>query len=251
MIVSTKKFRLCEMFGIPMYVDISFAILLLLFVVNSGSIISGFCLAVLLAFSVVLHELGHSLMARVFGFETRDITISLVGGCASLMALPSKAWQEFMTAIAGPLVSFALAIISFGIISTIPIANEVVYSWFYYLCVLNMMLGMFNLLPALPMDGGRIFKSLLRLKYDKVKSTYIAMYVGRVLAVALVVLPLLGINSIWIFPIGGSLFIRALIAWMIWQESKREYLIAVAEASRWSWQQGDFKAKVSPPPYER
>lgn len=246
MFVPIKKFRLGEMFGIPMYVDISFAILLLLFISNSGGIFTGVCLAVLLAVSVLLHELGHSLMARVFGYDTKDITISLVGGCASLMALPGKAWQEFMTAIAGPLVSFAIALISFVILSTVPIANEVIYSWFYYLYVLNMMLGIFNLLPALPMDGGRIFRSLLRMKYDKVKSTYIAMYVGRVIAVALIVLPLLGIYNIWIFPIGGSFFIRALIAWMIWQESKREYLLAAAEGSRWHWDQGDFRARVSP-----
>ena len=105
----TGKYRICDAFGIPIYVETSFLFLLLLFVINMGSLSFGFAAALVLALSVTMHELGHALTARAFGYRTRDITLSLLGGCASLIALPRKAWQEFTTALAGPLVSFALA----------------------------------------------------------------------------------------------------------------------------------------------
>jgi Zn-dependent protease len=87
-----SKYHLGEMFGIPIYVDISFAFLLLAFMMSQSSIVSGATCAIILAISIVLHELGHSLTARLFGYRTRDITISLLGGCASLIALPRKGW---------------------------------------------------------------------------------------------------------------------------------------------------------------
>jgi Zn-dependent protease len=247
MIFNLNKFRLCEVFGIPLYVDISFAILLLFFAFSSSSFLGGILMAVLLAFSVVMHECGHSLVARAFGYETRDITISLLGGCASLTALPRKAYQELLTAAAGPAVSFIIAALSYMVIIFSGFGDFFLYQ-FYVLFVMNMMLGTFNLLPALPMDGGRIFKSFLRLFMPKIKATRIAMYVGRALAVAIVVLPMLGIHHIGIFPLGGS-WIRFLIAYMIWVESMREYEMACYENSFTSWRQNDFRARVSPPPY--
>ena len=247
---SIRRFHLCDMFGIPLYVDVSFAVLLAIFALSAGSLFAGLADALMLAISVVLHECGHALAARAFGYGTRDITISLIGGCASLIALPRKAWQELVTAIAGPLVSFALAAASFFLLARSGVENEFLQYVFWYMMVLNLMLGLFNLLPALPMDGGRVFKSVLRYFTSKVKATYIAMWVGRVLAIALVVLPELGVNRIWIIPIGGSLFIRLLIAWMIWTESRREYILAAMEGSWRRWDQGDFRAKVSPPPYD-
>ena len=116
MILFNNRFRLCELFGIPIYVDFSFAILLLIFVTSARTFSEGMTEAILLAFSVIAHEFGHSLTARAFGYQTNDITISLLGGCASLISLPRKAWQELLTAIAGPFVSFVLS----GMIGSIP-----------------------------------------------------------------------------------------------------------------------------------
>ena len=87
----TGKYRICDAFGIPIYVETSFLFLLLLFVINMGSLSFGFAAALVLALSVTMHELGHALTARAFGYRTRDITLSLLGGCASLIALPRKA----------------------------------------------------------------------------------------------------------------------------------------------------------------
>ena len=244
-----KPFRLGEIFGIPIYLDWSTIFIALMFL-QSGSIVFALGLAGLLLASIVLHELGHSLTARCFGCDTRCITLTVIGGCASLERMPRKAWQEFLTAAAGPLVSFVLGIafyVAARILTTENMLGLVLFCGGH----INMVLGCFNLLPGFPMDGGRIFRSVMRIVFSRAKATYVAMVVGRVAAVMLVLGPLLGITHIWIIPIGGSLILRALIAWMIWQEGYREYLQALDEERFTRWTQADFDARVSPPPYDR
>ena len=119
-----SKFRICDVFGIPVYLDISLIVLLVLFVMDFGSFTFGLACALVLAVSITLHELGHALTARVFGYQTRDITLSLLGGCASLIGMPRKASQEFLTALAGPLVSFALAGVGWAAVRFLPIEND-------------------------------------------------------------------------------------------------------------------------------
>lgn len=281
-----SKYKLFELFNIPIYVDISFAILLLFFVTSQGSLFSGFAWAIALAVSVVAHELAHSLTARAFGYRTNDITISLLGGCASLIALPRKAWQEFMTAFAGPFMSFMLAVLAIAMIGVIGdgsaldltwrsmsggisigvshklylyffmIGDDVIYTcskgMFLLVDVLlnfacmNLWLGLFNLLPGFPMDGGRIFRSAMITFMSRSKATLVAMWVGRVFAIVL------GLSGLYSIFNGGSWgFVRILIAWMIWNEGWREYQMALVEERFSNWQQADFNAKVSPPPYDR
>lgn len=240
-----SKYRLCELFGIPVFVDMSFAFLLLLFTLNSGSFSFGLATALLLAISITAHELGHALTAALFGFRTRDITLSLLGGCASLISLPRKAWQELLTALAGPLVSFILAAVTFFCLLLIPIENYFLGSVLRYFMYMNFMLGAFNLLPGFPMDGGRIFRSVMRIFMSRSRATLVAMWVGRAFAI------LIGIRGLHSLFTGGSWgFISVLIAWMIWREGWREYQQALVE-DRWSgpWRQEDFNARVSPPPY--
>jgi Zn-dependent protease len=240
-----SKYRLCELFGIPVFVDMSFAFLLILFALNSGSFSFGLATALLLAVSITAHELGHALTAALFGFRTRDITLSLLGGCASLISLPRKAWQELLTALAGPLVSFVLAAVTLLCLMVFPIENYFLGSVLHYFMYMNFMLGAFNLLPGFPMDGGRIFRSVMRIFMSRSRATLAAMWVGRAFAV------LLGIRGLHSIFTGGSWgFISILIAWMIWREGWREYQQALAE-DRWDgpWRQEDFNARVSPPPY--
>ena len=241
----SSKYHLCDAFGIPIYVEFSFLFLLVLFATGSGSFSFGVAAAMVLAISVVLHELGHSLTARAFGYRTNDITISLLGGCASMIALPRKASQEFLTAIAGPLVSFAISAVSYTALTTFPFENAwaaAVVGFAYYS---NLMLGVFNLLPGFPMDGGRVFRSFMRAFMSREKATYIAMIVGRVFAV---LLALRGIHSILTHGAWG--FVSIFIAWMIWKEGWREYQMARMDERFRSWTQGDFNARVSPPPYD-
>lgn len=250
MLAIRNRFHVCDLFGIPVYLDISFAFVLLMFLFDVPAQY-GLAFVLALAVSIVLHELGHSLTAAAFGYRTNDITLSLLGGCASLIALPRKAWQEFLTAVAGPAVSLVLSGILYLLLVFAPIENAWLVTVIWFASVMNLTLALFNFLPALPMDGGRIFRSLLRLSMSRVKATYVAMIVGRVVAVLLVVLPLLGIRHIGPIPIGGYFFIRLLIAWMIWKEGMREYQLARIESDFRNWSQDDFNARVSPPPYDR
>ncbi|MGN0853589.1 MAG: site-2 protease family protein [Kiritimatiellia bacterium] len=258
---------MCELFGIPIYLDSSLIVLLILFATSGGSLMSGLLGAVLLLFSITAHELGHSLAARGFGYETNDITLSLLGGCASLIAMPRKALQEFLTAIAGPAVSFALGILALGVASLLVVGNVWSAALFFVtngglghadlscsrglfwivdllidMGLMNFMLGGFNLLPGFPMDGGRIFRSAMRAFMSRSRATFVAMVVGRVFAV------LLALNGLHrVMNHGNWGFVTILIAWMIWREGYREYRQAVAEES---WQdQWDYSARVSPPPY--
>ena len=247
MVMMLNRYKLCELFGIPIYVNVSFAILLLIFVMDSGSFTFGIATALTLAISVTLHELGHALTARAFGYRTNDITLSLLGGCASLIALPRKAWQEFLTALAGPLVSFgiALAVLMLDVLH-VNVENAWLRHVLAYAFYMNIMLGAFNLLPGFPMDGGRIFRSVLRAFLSRPKATFVAMWVGRVFAI---LLGLRGVHSI--FTGGGFGFITLMIAWMIWKEGYREYQQALQDESWSRWTQDDFNARVSPPPYDR
>lgn len=239
-----NKYRLCEFFGIPVYVDISFLILLVIFITDFKSFSVGVAMGLVLAISVVMHEFGHALTARAFGFYTNDITISLLGGCASMTALPRKAWQELLTSVAGPAVSFLLAALAYGVLVFFSIENYFLRETFFYMMCINVMLGAFNLLPGFPMDGGRIFRSVMSAFLSRTKATYIAMAVGRVFAV------LLGLKGIYsIFTGGGWGIVTLMIAWMVWRESWREYEMTLHEER--SWSQADFRARVSPPPYDR
>ncbi len=232
----TAKYKLCDLFGIPLYLDVSLVVLLLLFTIGSGNIFIGLACAVMLLVSIAAHEFGHALTARAFGYQTNDITLSLLGGCASLIALPRKPWQEFLTALAGPLVSFALA--GVGLLGLL-FSSQVLF--FGYLFRINLMLGAFNLLPGFPLDGGRIFRSAMRPFLSRVKATYVAMVVGRIFAIFLAIK-----GFQYLFTGTGWGVVTLLIAWMIWKEGYREYQLAKMEAG---WDYQDYRARVSPPPY--
>ena len=222
-------------------IDLTFGIILLMFVNSGPSFAIGLSEALILAISIIAHEFGHALTGRVFGCETKTITLSLIGGCASMVSMPRKGWQEFMVAFAGPFVSFVLAIIGFVILAFVPIKSDFVADSLIYLMWMNFILGCFNLLPGFPMDGGRSFRSFMMLFLSRPKATYVAMVVGRVFAV------LLALSGLYSLFNGGSwAWIRIFIAWMIWQDGYREYQLALMESS---WRYSDFRARVSPPPY--
>lgn len=241
------RYHVCDLFGIPVYLDLTTIFIMLMFL-QCGDIVLAIGLSLLLAVSIVAHELGHSLTARCFGCRTTNITLTVIGGCASMERIPRKAWQEFLVAAAGPAVSFILGFALYFSAFALGADNYLGVTC-YNGGLINISLGLFNLLPGFPMDGGRIFRSVARLFTNRERATYLAMIVGRVSAVAMVLLPFLGINRIWIIPIGGNLFLRCLIAWMIWQDGYREYLVAKQEEDFRNWTQDDFEARVSPPPY--
>ncbi|MGK7371355.1 MAG: site-2 protease family protein [Candidatus Halalkalibacterium sp. M3_1C_030] len=148
----------------------------------------------LLFLCVVFHEYGHALTARRFGINTEKITLLPIGGVASLEDMPEDPKQEFLVAIAGPLVNVAIALLLYPLV---PLENYVNQSpeelqqtlstiqasnLLFYLFSANVMLVLFNLLPAFPMDGGRVLRALLSMKMNRVMATKIASGVGQFLA---------------------------------------------------------------------
>jgi Zn-dependent protease/CBS domain-containing protein len=131
--------------------------------------------------TIVVHELGHALVARRFGIRTRDIMLLPIGGIASLERMPSRPLQELAVALVGPAINFALA----GVLALVPGAFALRLAW------INIALGAFNLLPAFPMDGGRALRALLALRLGPERATDAAAMCGKVFAVAFGVFGLL------------------------------------------------------------
>jgi len=193
-----QSLKLGKFFGIDLYVHGTFW-LLPLFVLLSG-VMSGDPLAAIggeIAFifavfgCVVLHEVGHALAARAYGIGTRDITLYPVGGVASLERMPEKPGREIAIALAGPLVNVVIAAALFAgllgqsllnpwaAVATGPGAIDLFAAKLLWA---NVILAVFNMLPAFPMDGGRVLRALLAIRMPRVRATEVAVGVGMVVA---------------------------------------------------------------------
>lgn len=154
----------------------------------SGALwMTGFML--LLFTCIVLHELGHCFMARRFGVWVNRILLLPIGGMAEFDWIPRRPWQEMAIAIAGPAVNAGLVVLLLLAGVRFPpdwVMPEMALSWAdvgRYLVVLNAVMGLFNLLPVFPMDGGRILRALLALRWPYARATWLAASLGKVLAV--------------------------------------------------------------------
>jgi Zn-dependent protease/CBS domain-containing protein len=198
-------------FGIDVKVHWTFLLLLAFFgftaYQNSGSLGSALVtvgVIVALFVCVLLHEYGHSLVAQRLGIEIADITLLPIGGLARLKSLPEKPWDEVKIAIAGPLVNVVLAPLFFGValllgggLTMPPNILEGVQSAaqvFVYLGFINVALVVFNLIPAFPMDGGRVLRGLLATRLGPVRATDISSAVGQFFAAAFFLIGLLSGN---------------------------------------------------------
>jgi Zn-dependent protease len=192
-----RSWKIGRAFGIAVYVHWSF-LLLLGWVILSGPpgadrisygiYMGGLLLAVFGC--VLLHELGHALTARAFGITTRSITLYIVGGVARLERMTEKPWEELWIAIAGPAVNVAIAaLLTVGLLigfvispQNIVLLPEVpathVSQFMAHLLVINCFLVVFNLIPAYPMDGGRVLRALLALRMGQLRATEVAVPVG-------------------------------------------------------------------------
>ena len=245
------RWTLFEVMGIPVRADLSVLVLAAYVLFSTFPQVGvGIFLAGALLVSIVLHELAHSAVAMAFGGQVRDITLQLLGGCAAITRMPPKPSHEVLMAAAGPICSFALAAICITAAAWFPtrypvleiggyvLTQEGPNEWLMLAGGLNLGLALFNLVPAFPMDGGRILRAGLQcLGRSKVAATEVAVLVGQGFAIlwaAICVLDFVGVRFTapegwpWalqlifdiVFGSGGILLL--LIAYMIWVSGKRE-----------------------------
>jgi Zn-dependent protease len=234
--------QIARFFGIPVQVHWSF-LLIFVWVLMKGLSEAwdwytiGWMMAFVIALfvCVVLHEFGHALTARRFGVGTRDIILSPIGGVARLDKLPDDPMHEFLVALAGPAVNVAISVSLsvfplafsdnsrdkfYNFFSSIFYPNSNIFAvgldgWDYFLfglILLNVALAIFNMLPAFPMDGGRVLRALLSIRMGRLRATRLASYIGQVMAVGLVAF------GIWQFSI-----ITAIIGVFVFAMAVNEY----------------------------
>ena len=135
---------------------------------------------------VVAHEFGHALMARRYGIRTPDITLLPIGGLARLERMPEKPGQEIAVALAGPAVNVAIwaVLTAFGAKTSLALTDldQTTTGFLQRLAVVNLFLALFNMIPAFPMDGGRVLRALLCLRMDRVAATRAAATAGQIVA---------------------------------------------------------------------
>jgi len=210
-----KAYRLpFRLLGIPIFIDVTFLFILPLFawmianqvkfwaeqvgVADHPSLHApwvplalGLLGALGLFVSILVHELGHSVTARLYGVKVNRITLWLLGGMAQFDEMPRQRGAEAIVAIVGPLVSIAVGLLCWAALSMLPpgaVASAFVLS---YLRSANLILAVFNMIPALPLDGGRVLRSLLALRLPHPRATQVAANVGKFLAIAL------GLLGLW------------------------------------------------------
>ena len=190
------SWRVGRIAGIDLYVHVTFVILVgwvalshYLARRSGADALMGVAFILTLFAIVVLHELGHALTARRFGIPTRDITLLPIGGVARLERMPEDPKQELLVALAGPAVNVMLAGILFLVVDLgagLAPYGEVVRvggSFLDQMLWVNVSLAAFNLLPAFPMDGGRVLRALLAMRMEYVRATQVAAGIGQAMAV--------------------------------------------------------------------
>jgi Zn-dependent protease len=231
-----RSFRLGSAFGIPLYVHSTFFLLPLFALTMSWSAGPAgvlFSQAVLLSIfgCVLLHELGHALVARLFGIPTRDITLYPIGGVARLESTGHRAHEEVAISLAGPAVNLLIVLLLSPVVAALALSgatignDAVLYgsggplslaaSYLTMVWLGNLILMGFNLIPAFPMDGGRVLRAFLSLPLGTLRATEIAAAVGLVLAVLLGIVGLLqgvpGLVLVAVFvTVAGQLELQAL-----------------------------------------
>ncbi|MDD2239354.1 MAG: site-2 protease family protein [Kiritimatiellae bacterium] len=252
------SYSIGRIFGIPVRVHITLLIFLPLFalsfapVAGLAGLFYGILGAVGLFGSVVLHEVGHSLVARTKGSHILEILLLPIGGMARLSQMPRRPVDEIQTALAGPAVSFILGLAGLWAAPLLLPLTPPLAFMIHQLGRINIILAIFNLIPSFPMDGGRVFRAALVPRLGRLAATQLAAKVGRGIAWVF------GALALWPLLHGGGIhFSLLLIAFFVHQAAGAEARMATREATQarrraqagGEWHIPDSDVRVSPPPY--
>jgi len=226
------SWKIAQVAGIGIYVHVTFLILLAWVGLSHYlprhswlDVADGIVFIIALFAIVVLHELGHALTAKRFGIRTRDISLLPIGGVARLERIPDEPSQELLVALAGPAVNVVLAAVLFAVLAAserltaLTDMTLVGGDFLSKLMWINVSLAIFNLLPAFPMDGGRVLRALLAIRMSHLRATKIAASIGQATAL------LFGLLGLFVNPF------LVLIALFVWMGAAQEASIAQMRAA--------------------
>lgn len=234
-----QSLKIGRLLGIDVYLHGTFWLLPLFVLLGGATGPHGVALDLAVLFAVfgcvALHELGHAVAAGWFGIRTRDITLSPIGGVARLENVPDKPWPEIVIALAGPAVNVVIAAFLGAVMLFDGVSvgrslggGSFLEAFFARLLIANAFLVLFNLIPAFPMDGGRVFRAGMSLFVGREPATELATILGSVLAVGFVLggfylmNPMLALIGVAVFLMG-----RAELAAVRYQEEQKRH------AARW------------------
>lgn len=220
--------KIARIAGINVYVHISFLLLVIWFSwgyyqagQTAQAALYGAIFICTVFGIVVLHELGHALTARYYGIQTKDITLFLFGGVARLERMPDDPKKELVVALAGPAVNVVLAGVCYLFLTEIPKLenyqrfDEVFKNFVGDLFYINIVLAVFNMIPAFPMDGGRVLRAILAMFMDYVRATQLAASLGQALAIGL------GLYGLMI-----GAYMAVFVAFFVWIAASQEAHVA-------------------------
>jgi len=247
--VNRHAITLGRILGIPIGLDYSWFLIFVLITVTLATLyypaefqnwaeslywIAGAVTAIMLFVSVLLHELGHAAVALRYKIPVRGITLFIFGGAAQIATEPPSAGAEFWIAIAGPIVSLALAIL-YRLMQPIFGADAPLSALVKYLAYINGTLALFNLIPGFPLDGGRVFRAIIwGVTHSLRRATLVAVRVGRFIAFLFIFVGAwqmlaghLG-NGLWIACVGW--FLASAVTSQVQQQPIRDVLAGLLEA---------------------
>jgi Zn-dependent protease len=238
------SWKLGKVAGIGLFLHPTFLLLLAYIGATNQDGLAAVALVTAVFGCVLLHELGHALMAREFGIKTLDITLYPIGGVARLASMPRAPGAELLIALAGPAVNVGLAglftvLQGFSDVAEYSSAVPLLYPFLGALVQINLGLAIFNMIPAFPMDGGRVVRALLSGWLGRLRATEIASQLGQALAIAF-----------GIYCLMHGAFLQALLALFVFGAARMELAHVTAEERMRQRPRDDSGVSVAPPGYE-
>lgn len=220
-----KRWRIGALLGFPVEINLTFLLLLGAVFLWMGGV-AGLIVVGIAFGSVLLHELGHAVVARHLGVRVSGIELHFFGGAAKMIEMPRSANHEVAIAAAGPIVSLVLAGLGLGLGALTGSWLVTIVGW------INVTIALFNLIPALPMDGGRILRAMLTRRMDFVRATDAAVTVARVVAIGFAV-----------YGLSAGMFQLVLLAPFLWIMGTNERLLARTLAHRYAYDGDGYRTR--------